>query len=105
MKYIGKIGFAIPKQTSPGIYKESIVEKTYTGDIVRVIKHETQSSSINANITIDNQLYITLDPFVRANLQALRYATFMGAKWSITSAEVKYPRLLITLGGLYTNGK
>ena len=27
--------------------------------------------------------------------------TEMGAKWKITDVEVQYPRLLLTIGGLY----
>lgn len=29
------------------------------------------------------------------------YVTFMGAKWKISRVEVGYPRLILTIGGLY----
>ena len=29
------------------------------------------------------------------------HIVFMGAKWKITSVEVQYPRLILTVGGVY----
>lgn len=31
----------------------------------------------------------------------MRYIEFMGAKWKITNIEVQYPRLILTVGGVY----
>jgi hypothetical protein len=31
----------------------------------------------------------------------MKYIEFMGARWKITSVEVKHPRLILTIGGVY----
>ena len=46
-------------------------------------------------------LRIVADPFARENFHKMRYVTFMGAKWKISRVEVGYPRLILTIGGLY----
>ena len=33
----------------------------------------------------------------------MRYVEFMGAKWKISSVEVQYPRLILTVGGVYND--
>ena len=44
---------------------------------------------------------VVADPFARENFHRMRYVVFMGAKWKISKVEVGYPRLILTIGGLY----
>ena len=63
-------------------------------------QHET-GTSLNDNLNISNEFSIIADPFAYENFQNMRYIVFMGAKWKITSVEVQYPRLILTVGGVY----
>lgn len=42
-----------------------------------------------------------MDQFAVENVGNMRYATYMNSKWKITDVEVEYPRLILTLGGVY----
>lgn len=103
-KFCGKIGFVQTVETSPGIWKEVITEKTYTGDILRNSRKLQGGDRINSDINISNEISIIADPFANGNFHAMRYVVFMGAKWKIESAEVQYPRLILSVGGLYNGG-
>lgn len=102
-KYCGIIGFALPPvETSPGVYEEPIVKKVCTGDIKRNTRRlQSSSEKTSDDITISNQISILADPYVRENFHSIRYITFMGAKWKVSEVEAQYPRLILTLGGLY----
>lgn len=100
-KYYGVIGYAATVQTEPGIYEEQIIETEYVGDILRNTRRLREGSKINDDITISNQISIIADPYASNNFHAMRYVTFMGAKWKVSDVEVQYPRLILTLGGLY----
>lgn len=100
-KYYGVIGYAATVQTEPGIYEEQIIETEYMGDVLRNTRRLREGSKINDDITISNQISIIADPYASNNFHAMRYVTFMGAKWKISDVEVQYPRLILTLGGLY----
>lgn len=100
-KWYDAIGFAIISETEPGIWEESIEEHTCYGDVVRNSRRLQSADKINDDINISNQISIVADPFAVNNIYAMRYAKFMGAKWKISDVEVQYPRLLLTLGGLY----
>lgn len=103
-KYCGNIGYAISEEVRPGVWKEEIQERKHYGDINRNRRNLQSSDGVNDGITISNELSIIADPFARENFHAMRYAEYMGAKWKIVSAEVQYPRLLITLSGVW-NGQ
>lgn len=100
-KFYGAIGFAETVETEPGIWEEQIVERSYYGDVVRNIRKLQTSSSVNDNIVISNEISIVADPYAELNMFAMRYVVWMGTKWKIESVDVNYPRLSLTIGGLY----
>lgn len=100
-KWSGKIGFEKTTETKPGVWVEEFTERSYYGDVIRNSRRLQTTDQVNDNITISNQLSIVADPYAYENFHSIRYATFMGTKWKITDIEVQYPRLLLTLGGVY----
>lgn len=102
MKYCGKIGFAMgDEEFAPGVWTEQITERTYYGDLIRNTRRLQSSGNIIDNIQISNQISIVADPFAYENFHAIRYATYMGTKWKVTSVDVQRPRLTLDLGEVY----
>lgn len=100
-KFCGIIGYALMKEVEPGIMEEQIVCNEYFGDVIRNTRRLQEVGKINDDINISNQISIIADPFANNNFHAMRYVEFMGAKWKITEVEVQYPRLILSMGGLY----
>lgn len=100
-KFCGKIGFAETVKTAPGIFKERITERQYFGDVTRNLRRSENSAKVNGDINISNEISIVADPYANKNLYSMRYVVFNGAKWIIESAEVQYPRIILSIGGLY----
>ena len=100
-KFCGVIGYAVTKETEPGIWEEQIVEVEYFGDVIRNTRRINAPGKVNDDISISNQISIIADPFANNNFHAMKYVVFMGAKWKISEVTVQYPRLVLTIGGLY----
>lgn len=103
-KFYGSVGYAVTEETKPGVWKEQIIERQYYGDITRNTRELRSSDQLNDDVNIANEISIVADPFAYENFHAMRYVTFMGAKWKISKVEVQYPRLILTVGGVY-NGE
>lgn len=103
-KFYGKIGYASTVETKPGVYEEQIVERSYYGDLIRNTRRLQSADQVNDDINISNEISIVADPYATNNFHTMRYAVFMGTKWKILNVEVSYPRLILTLGGVY-NGQ
>ena len=103
-KWFGNIGYAETVETSPGVWEEQITVREYFGDLTRNTRRLQTADKVNDDININNELSIVSDPYAIDHFYSMRYAEFMGAKWKITNVEVRYPRLILSLGGLYTNG-
>ena len=100
-KYSGKVGLSILTEVKPGIWKPQIVEKSVFGDIIRDNRNVVGSDKTNDDIKINNQISIVANPFLMENFRSIVYLTYAGAKWRITTVEVKYPRLLLSMGEVY----
>ena len=103
-KYYGAIGYVAEVETVPGVWETQVTEQMYYGEIIRNTRRLQSSDKLNDDITVSNEISIIGDPYAYQNFHNMKYVEFMGAKWKVTSDEVKYPRLVLTIGGLY-NGK
>lgn len=103
-KFYGPIGYAVTEETAPGVWDDKITELMYFGELVRNTRKLQTADQLNDNINVANEISILADPFARDNFHLMKYVEFMGAKWKITSVEVQYPRLILTVGGVY-NGE
>lgn len=100
-RWYGEIGFGVTTETAQSVFSETIVPRKYYGEIIRNNRKLQTSDKVNDDIAITNQISILCDPYAMENFHAMRYATFMNSKWKITDVEVEYPRLTLSLGGVY----
>lgn len=103
-KFYGEIGYVQTTETpaGSGIFVEQVTKRNYYGDLIRNSRRiQSSSDQLNDNINVSNQISIVADPYANENFHSMRYAELMGAKWKITDVEVQYPRLILTIGGVY----
>lgn len=103
-KFCGVIGYGSTTKTSPGVFKELIVEKTVYGDLIKNSRRLITSEKINDDVSVNNQISIIADPYAKQNFHSIKYVKFLGTAWKVIDVEVQYPRLILTLGGEY-NGQ
>lgn len=100
-KWYGQIGFAVTHETDTDVWVEDIIERSYYGDVLRNTRSNNTDNQINEGFNISNQISFVADPYARENLYRMKYVTFMGTKWKINNIEVQFPRLIMSLGGLW----
>lgn len=103
-KFYGIIGYAETVETDPGVWEEEIIERMYFGDLLSNFRNLQNSGEVNDDVNIANKISIVSDPYANENFHSMRYVEFMDTRWKITNVEVLYPRLILTLGGVY-NGE
>lgn len=103
-KFYGIIGYVVTKETEPGIYEEVVVENAYYGDVIKDSRRLQERAKVNDDITISNRISIIADPFANNHFHSMRYVEMVGTKWKITDVEVAFPRLILSIGGVYNGG-
>lgn len=109
-KWHGKIGYSITseefviedgKEIGTGIWKSSITERIYTGDVNTIRWKRQANESVNDEINISSTISIIADPFAYNNCYNIAYVEYLGTRWKVSDIEPSYPRLILTLGGKY----
>lgn len=104
-KWTGKVGYGIKHEYEDGAWEDRIVSRTYYGDTISDRIKRQSSGGVNDNIDVNNVVSIVADPFAIENYIYMIYVEILGVKWKITSIEVQYPRLLLTVGGVYNGNE
>ena len=100
-KFQGFIGYVETKKTAPGVLTEVVTEHSCRGDMLRDNQRWENSGHLNDNLTINNQFSIVGDAFAYNNFQNIRYIKWKGSSWKVISIEIRRPRLILTVGGVY----
>lgn len=103
-KFYGEIGYGESVETKPGVWTDVITEHHYYGDVLRNARGLESGDKVNNDLTVSNSISIIADAYANNHFFAMRYIKWAGAYWTVSDVEVKSPRLILRLGGLY-NGQ
>lgn len=100
-KFFGAVGYGATVETAPGVWEDVITEKRYYGDVLKNTRRLQDGTDLNPDITVSNSISIIADAYANEHFFAIRYIEWAGTLWSVIEIEVKPPRLLMRLGGVY----
>lgn len=101
MRTSGVIGYAEQQKTAPGVWEDVIVEKRFRGDVLRPSSGVEENGKVNDDVKVSNSLSIVATAYHSAHVFDIRYISWQGKKWKVTSVDVLPPRINVRLGGLY----
>ncbi len=99
-RFYGVIGYGESIEKRAGVYEDVIIEKSSYGDVLRNTQSQSGESP-NPNISVNHSISIVADTYVNEHLSGIRYVKWAGVRWQVKSIEVQYPRLILSLGGVY----
>jgi hypothetical protein len=103
MRFYGQVGYVSTGEVRAGVWAEKDpVERPYYGDVLRYTRRWQSTDQLNDNLNISNQISILADPYAYEHFSEIRYVYWKNVKWKVTNIEVNYPRLILTIGEVYT---
>lgn len=100
-KFFGNIGFGSTVESSPGVYRDVLVEYPYYGDVLRNSRQLDNGTKVNNDISVGNSISIVADAYANTHFFAMRYVKWAGVLWIVSKVDVQSPRLILDLGGVY----
>jgi hypothetical protein len=103
MKFFGPVGYGESSETLPGsgVHEDVITEVPYRGDVHRESRGLQPTDKVNDDLSVNNSISIVADEKANRHFHLIKYVMWQGVRWKVTTVEVKPPRLLLTLGGVY----
>ena len=101
-KWYGQVGFVMTEETELGVWEPVDHPRNYYGDILSNHRRwDPNQDSTNDDLSLNNQISIIADSFINEHLGAIKWVEYMGTNWKVTSVEVVFPRIILTIGGIY----
>lgn len=101
-RYYGSVGFVKTVDQGYGVWEPEEIVFPYYGDVLNNIRRwSDKQDSSNSDLSLNNTISIVADTFAMENLAAIKWAEYMGCRWHVTSATINYPRIELSLGGVY----
>ncbi len=101
-KFYGKVGFITEVENTSGIWSPVVSERIYRGDVLRNSRRLQTTDQINDEIVVSTEISIVTDNFAIENFHNIRYVVFMNVMWKVTNVQYQRPRLILSLGGVYS---
>lgn len=102
-KFYGEIGYGESGESPPdsGVWVDTILEFPYFGDVIRNTRKLENGESLNNDISVGNSISVIADQYAFEHFFNIKYVRWAGTLWTVTSVEVKSPRLILSLGSVY----
>lgn len=100
-KYSGLVGYGIQTETTPGVWKTVDTPRMMKGDFYMESSRHQNGDKVNDDISLNHRISLMGDEWVMKHYPLMRWIEIDGIKWEITSVELKRPRVIVNVGGLY----
>lgn len=102
-RFFGEVGYGNSVETPPGsgVWVDKVVEFPYQGDVIRNTRKLEDGERVNDNITVGNSISVVADEYAFQHFFNIKYLRWAGVLWTVTTVEVKSPRLILSLGSVY----
>lgn len=100
-RFCGEIGFGGPTEVAPGVWEDVITDVKFFGDVLQNIHTFNPGDGVNDNPDLNASISIVGNNYAFTHIKNMRYLRWNGVLWILDSIEVKRPRLIVRLGGVY----
>lgn len=102
-RFYGKVGYGdtVESPAGSGVWKDTITEIPYFGDVIRNTRKLDSGETLNNDISVSNSISIVADDRAVKHFFKIKYVEWAGTLWTVTNVEVKSPRLVLSLGKVY----
>lgn len=103
-RFSGLVGYVTQVQTAPGVWSQSEESFEMRGDIINQGHSFQGDTKVNSDVSLNHRVSLMADDRLLNNYPNLKWVKMGAVKWKVQSVEIRRPRIIVTLGGVY-NGK
>lgn len=103
-RFYGTVGYVTTDTDDNGVSRPVTETRQYYGDVLKLTTRWQTAEKLNDDISVSHKISILADPYAVQNFPYIKYVEWLGTRWSVQTIELQYPRLILSIGGVY-NGE
>lgn len=104
-RFAGDVGYGVATEVAPGVWEDIVIRRRMYGDVLREQHNIRSDDKVLPEINVNNSISVVADAYAKTHFYAIRFVEWSGALWTVTNVEVRSPRLILTIGGVYNGPK
>jgi hypothetical protein len=102
-RFFGVVGYgdSVESPDESGVWVDTVIEYSYFGDVIRNYRKLNGVETLNDDISVSNSISIVADEYAIDHFFKIKYVEWMGVLWTVSTVEVRSPRLILNLGSVY----
>jgi hypothetical protein len=102
-RFFGVVGYgdSVESPDESGVWVDTVTEYSYFGDVIRNYRKLNGVETLNDDISVSNSISIVADEYAIDHFFKIKYVEWMGVLWTVSTVEVRSPRLILNLGSVY----
>lgn len=106
-KFTGLVGYVTQEQSAPGVWSPVENPKMMRGDFISQAStngngsHISDTGKVNDDVSLNHRVSLLGDTYAFNNFMNLKWIQIGGKKFEISSVELRRPRLIVSVGGVY----
>lgn len=97
----GIIGFVENTEVEDCEWEDVVTPRYYTGTIIKNNQQFLTADTVSGNLQITNTFSIFGDSYMFSHISNIRYLEWRGQRWIVTTVDLEFPRVNMTIGGIY----
>lgn len=81
--------------------EDVITQRDYLGDVVQRTEVFSTAESVLPQYRTTTSISVLSDGVLAENYRNIRYVSYMGRNWAVSSAVMQFPRLVIYISEVY----
>lgn len=104
-RFYDKVGYETAGTYVDDVWTASIIERDFKGDVLEELRSLEPSEKVNDDSRLQNRISIVADAELLEHFSTIKYVIHRGTRWRVQSVADEYPRLILSLGGVYDGAR
>jgi len=102
VRYSGSLGIVEEQEVRPGVWEEVVTEQKVLGKMETGTETRIVDGEIIPRITSTRSVSVPARGLGQQDNRSVRYATYAGKRWTITSVVDQFPNIVCYFGEVYS---
>lgn len=100
-RFSGLVGYVTQEENDSYVWVPVERSRLMKGDVIHQVSRYEKGDKVNDDVILNHRISLIGDAYAFGNYFNIKWVEMDGIQWKVTSIEIKRPRIIVSLGGVW----